>query len=88
MWTPTTYLQRFGDAMQRLCGGQRPTDAMLLDWLDPTLESVDLQEFAIEHGPEWAQGIAVIDAALGLADDPIEGVAHEMRSAGAGKEQA
>lgn len=68
--TPTTYLHRFGDAMQLLCNGRRPDEQMLLAWLNPRSESFALQEFACEHGPSWAQGIAVIDTARLLADQP------------------
>lgn len=75
---PTTHIQRFGDAMERLCNGVRPSDELLNSWLDPRNEGADLQEFAIEHGPVWAQGIVVIDAALVLAASPTEGVDHEM----------
>ena len=75
--TPTPYLQRLGDAMALLCGGHRPTDEMLGAWLN---EGDDrLQAFACNHGPSWAQGIAVIDAARVLADQPTEGVAHQAR---------
>lgn len=73
--TPTTYLQRFGDAMNLLCG-TRPSDNMLQAWIHGTSEK--LQEFSIEFGPEWAQGIAVIDAARVMADQPTEGVDHEF----------
>lgn len=73
----TTFLQRFGDAMERLCEGSRPSDALMVAWLDPALDDFGLQEFAIEHGPEWAQGIAVIDAARLLAEQPAEGEDHE-----------
>lgn len=76
--TPTKYLQRFGDAMQLLCGGQRPSDAVMLDWLTPDSESIELQEFACKHGPSWSQGIGLIDAARLMANTPTEGVAHEM----------
>jgi hypothetical protein len=74
---PTTYLQRFGDAMQCLCG-VRPADEMLTSWLDKNVDDDRLQRFAIEHGPAWAQGIAIIDAARLMADQPTEGVSHEM----------
>lgn len=75
---PTTHLKRFGDAMQLLCNGRRPPDSMLLAWQDKDADSIDLQEFAIAHGPAWAQGIGVIDAALVLVEQPTEGVDHEM----------
>ena len=70
--TPTTYLQRFGEAMALLCSGHRPPDEMLSAWLDTEREDQRLQAFAMEHGPSWAQGIGVIDAARVLADTPTE----------------
>lgn len=74
-WTqPTTYLRRFGDAMALLCSGHRPSDAMMSDWLDPTKDSFELQGFAVEHRPAWAQGITVIEAARVMAEQPTEGV--------------
>jgi len=74
--TPTTYLHRLGDAMEILCGGHRPPDEMLGAWLNECDDR--LQEFACDHGPAWAQGIVVIDAARVLADSPGEGVEHEL----------
>lgn len=68
--TPTKWISRFGDAMQLLCGGKRPPDTMIEAWF--MSEDQGLQDFAAEHGPEWAQGIAVIDAARVLADQPTE----------------
>lgn len=65
------YIERFGDAMQLLCNGNRPSNKMLIDWIDSDDET--LQEFACNNGPEWAQGIVLIDAARLLADTPIEG---------------
>lgn len=83
--TPTTYLRRFGDAMEALCRGNRPPDDMLSSWLaveEPEGEeedsSQDLQAFACEHGFSWAQGIGLIDAARVAADQPTEGVDHEF----------
>ena len=86
-WTqPTTVALRLGDAMQLLCGGKRPPDDMVQQWLDNTSES--LQEFAASNGPAWAQGIGLIDAALVLVDQPTEVTAidntdrdHERRAA-------
>lgn len=75
--TPTSFLKRFGDAMQLLCNGKRPKDADLTDWLNPYHGGEALQDFAAFHGPTWAQGIVVIDAALLLARTPTEGVNHE-----------
>ena len=84
-WThPTTVLERFGDAMELLCQGERPPDSMLCAWLDGL--SDELQIFAGNHGPAWAQGIGIIDAALTMVDQPTEirfrdrpGVDHEHR---------
>lgn len=76
--TPTTYMQRLGDAMALLCGGHRPPDEILGAWLNECDDDNRLQEFACEHGPAWAQGIVLIDAASLLAEQPGEGVEHEM----------
>ncbi|SFB22884.1 hypothetical protein [Delftia tsuruhatensis] len=78
---PTTYLKRFGDAIALLCHGRRPEDQVLSSWLDGTSDV--LQQFAVDNGPAWAQGIGLIDAATIAADQPTEGVAHEMRAAAA-----
>ena len=77
---PTTFIVRFGDAMQALCAGQRPNDEMMAAWLDVDADDSRLQHFAYEHGPSWAQGIGIIDAAQLLADQPTEGVDHEYRA--------
>lgn len=69
----TTYIEGFGDAMALLCG-KRPPDDMLAGWL---ADDERLQQFACAHGPAWAQGIAVIDAARILAGQPVEGERHE-----------
>ncbi len=76
-YSPTTHAKRIADVMQLLCSGNRPSDAVVEAWLSNP-DDCRLQEFAIEHGPSWAQGIAVIDAARVLADQPTEGVAHEF----------
>lgn len=80
---PTTYLQRFGDAVMLLCGGVRPADELLSAWLRDGSEDMRLQNFAIEHGPAWAQGIGLLDAARVMADQPTEGVEHEYALAAA-----
>ena len=70
-WTqPTTVAQRLGDAVQLLCGGKRPPEAMVTGWLDHSSE--ELQSFCAEHGPSWAQGIGLIDAAMVMVDQPTE----------------
>lgn len=69
--TPTKFLQRFGDALELLCQGNRPSDKIMQDWLD-NKEDVyyNLQNFCSEHGLYWMQGIQIADAALMLADNP------------------
>jgi hypothetical protein len=84
-WTaPTTVLERFGDAMELLCQGTRPPDWVLTQWLRGNGE--ELQDFANDYGPAWAQGIGIIEAALTLVDTPTDinffsrpGVDHQHR---------
>ena len=75
--TPTTYAERFSAAVALLCQGRKPPDAMVAGWLDSS--SGELQEFAADNGPAWAQGIVVLDAARLLADSPTEGASHGQR---------
>lgn len=71
---PTTFIERFGDSMEVLCG-ERPTDQKLSDW--HSRKNEELQEFACNKTRlKWAQGICVIDAALLLAESPAEGEGH------------
>lgn len=74
--TPTTFIQRFADAVELLCK-KRPSDEIVNAWVERIDDDTRLQEFAIEHGPDWAQGIAVLDAAHVLASQPTEDVDHE-----------
>lgn len=69
--TPTRWVDRFADAVARLCGGRRPPpDSMIEKWFTEGDEK--LQHLTAEFGPEWAQGIVIIDAARLLADTPTE----------------
>lgn len=72
---PTTYAARFTDAVALLCKKAPPAD-MVAGWLAGG-DDHRLQEFAIEHGPAWAQGIGLLDAAHIMAEQPTEGVEHE-----------
>lgn len=75
--TPTTWEQRFSDALALLCG-ERPAESMVSTWL--AHENEDLQAWALNHCPlPWCMGIAVIEAAEYLADQPEEGVGHLPR---------
>lgn len=73
--SPTTYEERFTDAVTLLCYGKKPSQKAVREWLRKT--SDDLQAFASDNGPEWAQGIVLLDAAAVLADTPEEGVDHK-----------
>lgn len=75
--TPTTYAHRFAHAVSLLCG-KWPDASMVEAWLDKSGDG--LQDFAASHGPEWAQGIVLLDAAAVMADTPTEGVEHGERA--------
>lgn len=66
----TTYKQRFKEAVTLLCNGKEPPDYMVDLWLDQDSDDLSLQEFAIEHGPSWCQGIVLLDAASMVANYP------------------
>ena len=83
---PTTYRQRFAEAVALLCKKQAPED-MIDVWLAEEAEDGRLQEFAIEHGPTWAQGIVLLDAAAVLASTPTEGVDHDVAMSLARKQE-
>jgi len=74
----TNWVDRFIEAFTLLCGGKAPPRQMVLDWFNRELDSFELQEFALEHTPlKSAQGIAIIDAAVAIADQPQEGHDHD-----------
>lgn len=78
--TPTTYAYRFQMALALLCGNHLP-DARLCElWFTESSEEAhsQLQEWAINHTVmPWATGIGTIEAALALADTPVEHANHE-----------
>lgn len=74
--TPTTYADRFTEAVTLLCG-QRPPADLVAAWLDKDADDHRLQDFAASHGPVWSQGIGLLDAAHLMASQPTEGVDHE-----------
>jgi hypothetical protein len=77
---PTEWMERFVEALELLCAGNRPSDKIVQDWWDDEIDSFDLQEFCIKYCPlTWSMGISVIDAAITLADQPAEGVGHKIR---------
>lgn len=73
---PTTWEQRFSQALQILCGGSAPPPGLVQKWIRH--ESDDLQEWTVSHQAfPWSMGITIIEAATGLADQPDEGGDHE-----------
>lgn len=74
---PTDYIERFTEAIALMCS-KKPPKEIVTAWLDKTKDDMRLQEFAIEHGPAWAQGIAILDAANIMANQPAEGIEHEF----------
>jgi len=78
MRTPTTYRERFKDSIALLCQGEYPSDRIIDQWFDESNPSIELQEFCIANCPlTWSLGIAVIEAAMTLAEQPEEGKGHE-----------
>lgn len=79
--TETTFAERFRDAVTLLCGGRRPPETFVTQWLEcKDADFYDLQSYAIEHGPDWCQGIVLLDAAYVMAAAPEEGVNHAAAS--------
>lgn len=74
----TKYLDRVIEALTLLCGGNEPPREMVHEW--ETGEGEDLQDWAANHTKlPWAQGIGTIEAAQVLADNPEEGMGHQLR---------
>ena len=77
--TPTTWDERFAEALTVLCG-EAPPPGAIAAWFEPECDSMELQKWASEKCRMlWAQGIVVIDAATILADTPAEGEMHAER---------
>ena len=74
----TTYRERFTSAVTLMCSGNCPPADMVDAWIDNTDYNHALQSFAASHGPEWVQGIVLLEAAHLLAATPEEGVDHEV----------
>ena len=74
---PTTWIQRFKDAIALLCG-EVPPDGMAEAWA--AHENEGLQSWALNRCPlPWCMGITVVEAAEHLADQPEEGIGHHPR---------
>lgn len=77
----TTKVERFYDALTALCGGVSPEIRLCEDWFfeDAERSHRELQEWTMNNTTVgWAMGIGVIDAALTLANNPVEGEDHEF----------
>lgn len=80
MSKPTTYMQRFREALSLLCDNAMPPMEMCIQWIKgEDVNGADpLQEWALNHSAaQWAQGIGVIEAAMTLAGQPQEGPEHD-----------
>ncbi len=76
---PTTWVQRYREALALLCGEQPPESAVV-DSLQPGADGWELQSWAAgKCRLAWAQGIVLIDAATILADTPAEGNQEDGR---------
>lgn len=81
---PTTWMERFREAMAVMCGGKMPPLDMCEQWVrNEQFNGVDLlQEWVIDQpavAVSWHTGIGTIEAAQVWADSPEEGVGHEYR---------
>ncbi|WP_294636584.1 hypothetical protein [uncultured Aquabacterium sp.] len=74
---PSTYEQRFTEAVALICGAEPPPE-LVEAWIAGEDEA--LQQWVGGYAPGWVQNIAVLDAAHQLANQPTEGGEHEMRS--------
>lgn len=74
---PSTYEQRFAEAVRLLTGATPPAD-MVAGWIDPRVDDHRLQDWiGLQKGtPCWAQNIAIADAAHVIAEQPVEGEEH------------
>ena len=79
---PSTFEQRFAEAVRLLTHASPPAD-MVASWLDHTSE--DLQHWigSQKGTPEWAQSLAITDAAHTMAISPVEGEQHDFEPPGA-----
>ena len=79
----TLWITRFMDALEVLAGA-RPPREIVHSWLNSDCEK--LQDWVGMRGrPMLARhtmNIAIIEAAMLLADQPIEGEGHEVRGEG------
>ena len=81
---PTTWMERFREAMAVMCGGKMPPLDLCEQWVrNEQVNGVDLlQEWVVDHAAvsvTWHTGIGTIEAAQVWADSPEEGVGHEYR---------
>lgn len=81
---PTTWMERFREALAVMCGGKAPPLDICEQWVrNEQVNGVDLlQAWVIDHASttvSWHTGIGTIEAAQVWADSPEEGVHHESR---------
>lgn len=75
---PTTWRDRFTEAVAHLCGAE-PPEEYVNEWLaniDVNGEHRLQSWVGAQRIPSWAQCIVILDAARVLADTPEEGMGH------------
>lgn len=80
---PTLFIDRFRASLALLCDNTIPPKRLCRAWLsqDEDESSEQLQAWAANHSKlNWAMGIGIIEAALTLAENPVEGVDHQTKT--------
>lgn len=78
MKAPTTWMERFRDALRIMCNDKMPPLDLCEKWINRDEDSGEtLQDWAMcNTSAWWSQGIVTIDAAMTWADTPEEGAGH------------
>lgn len=73
----TTWMERYRQTIALFCGGVVPPEDLCEAWLRDGGDDIRLQDWVCcNTAVAWAQAIAILDAAHGMADNPEEGVGH------------
>ena len=80
MNAPTTWMERFRDALRIMCNNKMPPLEICEKWVnDDESGGLTLQDWAkCNASARWSQGIVTIEAAMAWADRPEEGAGHTM----------
>lgn len=73
----TTWMERFRQTIALFCRGVLPPLNLCKGWVAEGSDDLRLQDWVCcNMGVQWAQSIAILDAAQQMADNPVEGVGH------------